>query len=133
MGKKKKKKQATKLIFKMNLGSCQENKSLKKDLSVLAALFFTFNILDYLTDQILLFRFWLLMRTFLSFHFAEGQGLNVPLNKDSMSAATKMLWVEWSCIFRTTYSIDGWGQILQNLLQTDVYNHGHFSVCVSHQ
>ena len=100
------------------LFTCQENKNLKNDLSVLAALFFSFNILNHLTDRILLFRFWLLIRTFLSFHSPEGQGLNVPLNKDNLSTATKMLWVEWSYVFRTTYSIDGWGQIFQNLLQT---------------
>lgn len=74
----------------------------KKDLCVLAALVFTFNTLDHLTDHILLFRFWLLMRTSLSFHLAEGQGWNVPPNKDSLST-TKMLWVERSCVFRTTY------------------------------
>lgn len=57
------------------------------------------------------------MRMFPLFHFAEGQGLNVPLNNDSLSTTTQMLWAEWSFVFRTTYSIDGWGQIFQNLLQ----------------
>lgn len=57
------------------------------------------------------------MRTLCSFDFAEEQGLNAPLNKGSLSTPTKVQWVGWPCLFRTTYSIDGWGQIFQNLLQ----------------